>query len=81
MDNVRNITGDPVAGLDADELYDTQELVQQIRDMLTNKGEGNPEFSNLLRKFNIAIAGGRDNSVHAEINDLAFVPAFKEAGE
>ncbi len=81
MDNVRNITGDPVAGLDADELYDTQKLVQQIQDMLTNKGEGNPEFTNLPRKFNIAIAGGRDNSVHAEINDLAFVPAFKEAGE
>ncbi|MBE8966435.1 ferredoxin--nitrite reductase [Nostocales cyanobacterium LEGE 12452] len=81
MDNIRNITGDPVAGLDADELYDTRELVQQIQDMLTNKGEGNPEFSNLPRKFNIAIAGGRDNSVHAEINDLAFVPAFKEAGE
>ncbi|MEH2290572.1 ferredoxin--nitrite reductase [Nostoc sp.] len=78
MDNVRNITGDPVAGLDADELYDTRELVQQIQDMLTNKGKGNPEFSNLPRKFNIAIAGGRDNSVHAEINDLAFVPAFKE---
>ncbi|MDZ8225883.1 ferredoxin--nitrite reductase [Nostoc sp. ChiVER01] len=79
MDNIRNITGDPVAGLDADELYDTRELVQQIQDMLTNKGQGNPEFSNLPRKFNIAIAGGRDNSVHAEINDLAFVPAFKEA--
>jgi ferredoxin-nitrite reductase len=79
MDNVRNITGDPVAGLDADELYDTRKLVQQIQDMLTNKGEGNPEFTNLPRKFNIAIAGGRDNSVHAEINDLAFVPAFKEA--
>ncbi|MCC5616702.1 ferredoxin--nitrite reductase [Nostoc sp. CHAB 5836] len=78
MDNVRNITGDPVAGLDGDELYDTRELVQQIQDMLTNKGEGNPEFSNLPRKFNIAIAGGRDNSVHAEINDLAFVPAFQE---
>ncbi|MBD2293913.1 ferredoxin--nitrite reductase [Anabaena sphaerica FACHB-251] len=76
MDNVRNITGDPVAGLDADELYDTRELVQQIQDMLTNSGEGNPEFSNLPRKFNIAITGGRDNSVHAEINDLAFIPAF-----
>ncbi len=80
MDNVRNITGDPVAGLDADELYDTRELIQQIQDMLTNKGEGNPEFSNLPRKFNIAITGGRDNSVHAEINDLAFVPAFREDG-
>ncbi|NMG10145.1 ferredoxin--nitrite reductase, partial [Brasilonema sp. UFV-L1] len=80
MDNVRNITGDPVAGLDADELFDTRELVQQIQDMVTNRGEGNSEFSNLPRKFNIAITGGRDNSVHAEINDLAFVPAFQEDG-
>ncbi|MBW4627598.1 MAG: ferredoxin--nitrite reductase [Brasilonema octagenarum HA4186-MV1] len=78
MDNVRNITGDPVAGLDADELFDTRELVQQIQNMITSQGEGNPEFTNLPRKFNIAITGGRDNSVHAEINDLAFVPAFKE---
>jgi ferredoxin-nitrite reductase len=78
MDNVRNITGSPVAGLDADELYDTRELVQQVQDMITNHGKGNPEFTNLPRKFNIAIAGCRDNSVHAEINDIAFVPAFKE---
>ncbi|MGL5081717.1 MAG: ferredoxin--nitrite reductase [Microcoleaceae cyanobacterium] len=77
MDNVRNITGSPVAGLDADELYDTRELVTQVQDMITNNGEGNPEFTNLPRKFNIAIAGCRDNSIHAEINDIAFVPAFK----
>ena len=77
MDNVRNITGSPVAGIDADELFDTRELVQQVQDMITNGGEGNSEFTNLPRKFNIAIAGGRDNCVHAEINDLAFVPAYK----
>ncbi len=78
MDNVRNITASPVAGLDGDELIDVRELVQQVQDMITNKGEGNPEFTNLPRKFNIAIEGGRDNSVHAEINDIAFVPAFRE---
>ncbi|MBD1891718.1 ferredoxin--nitrite reductase [Coleofasciculus sp. FACHB-SPT9] len=78
MDNVRNITGSPVAGIDADELFDTRSLVQQVQDMITNHGEGNKAFSNLPRKFNIAIAGCRDNSVHAEINDLAFVPAYKE---
>ena len=81
MDNVRNITGDPVAGLDAEELFDTRNLVSQVQDMITNNGEGNPAFTNLPRKFNIAITGGRDNSVHAEINDLAFVPAYKSAGE
>ncbi|AFZ42786.1 assimilatory nitrite reductase (ferredoxin) precursor [Halothece sp. PCC 7418] len=78
MDNVRNITGSPVAGLDAEELIDTRELVKKVQDMITNSGEGNPEFTNLPRKFNIAIEGGRDNSVHAEINDIAFVPAYRD---
>ncbi|HEY9630791.1 MAG TPA: ferredoxin--nitrite reductase [Coleofasciculaceae cyanobacterium] len=78
MDNVRNITTSPIAGLDADELMDVRQLVHQVQDMITNHGEGNPEFTNLPRKFNIAIEGGRDNSIHAEINDIAFVPAFKD---
>lgn len=77
MDNVRNITGSPVAGIDADELIDTRGLIRKVQDMLTNNGDGNPTFTNLPRKFNIAIAGCRDNSVHAEINDVAFVPAYK----
>ncbi|MEC4985478.1 MAG: ferredoxin--nitrite reductase [Oscillatoria sp. PMC 1068.18] len=77
MDNVRNITGSPVAGISADELIDTRDLVQQVQDMITGNGQGNYEFTNLPRKFNIAIEGCRDNSVHAEINDIAFVPAYK----
>ena len=32
---------------------------------------------NLPRKFNIAIAGCKDNSVYTELNDLAFIPAYK----
>jgi ferredoxin-nitrite reductase len=78
MDNVRNITGSPVAGLDAEEIFDTQDLIAQVQNMITNGGKGNPEFTNLPRKFNIAIEGSRDNSVHAEINDIAFVPAFRD---
>jgi ferredoxin-nitrite reductase len=81
MDNIRNITGSPVAGIDANELYDTRELAIQVQNLLTNNGEGNPAFTNLPRKFNIAIAGCRDNSTHAEINDLAFVPAFKQESD
>lgn len=77
MDNVRNITGSPVAGIDAEELIDTRELCQKLQDRITNNGEGNYAFTNLPRKFNIAIEGGRDNSVHSEINDIAFVPAYK----
>jgi ferredoxin-nitrite reductase len=78
MDNVRNITGSPMAGIDRSELIDTRELVQKVQDMITNSGQGNYDFTNLPRKFNIAIEGGRDNSVHAEINDIAFVPAYRE---
>ena len=78
MDNVRNLTGSPVAGIDADELIDTRGLVRNLQDMITNNGEGNLRLSNLPRKFNIAVAGGRDNSVHAEINDLGYLPAYKD---
>ena len=78
MDNVRNLTGSPVAGIDPDELIDTREMNQKVQDMITNSGEGNYSFSNLPRKFNIAIEGARDNSIHAELNDLAFVPAYKD---
>lgn len=78
MDNVRNLTGSPVAGIDADELIDTREIVCQLQDAITNNGEGNFDLSNLPRKFNIAVAGCRDNSVHAEINDIAFIPAYKD---
>ncbi len=78
MDNVRNVTGSPMAGLDADEIIDTRPFAQKIQDHIINNGEGNPEYSNLPRKFNIAIEGSRDNSVHAEINDIAFIPANKD---
>lgn len=78
FDNVRNITGSPVAGIDPDEVIDTRELVQQLQDMIVNHGEGNPAFTNLPRKFNIAVEGSRDNSIHAELNDVAFVPAERD---
>lgn len=77
LDNVRNITGSPIAGIDPNELIDTRELVQKVQDLITNNGQGNYALSNLPRKFNIAIDGGRDNSIHAEINDLAFIPAYR----
>ena len=78
MDNARNLTGSPVAGIDPDELIDTRQMNQKVQDMITNNGEGNYTFTNLPRKFNIAIEGARDNSIHAELNDLAFIPAYKD---
>ncbi len=81
MDNVRNITGSPVAGISASELIDTQGLVVKVQDMITNNGDGNYDFTNLPRKFNIAIEGSREDSIHSEINDIAFIPAFKDGTE
>jgi ferredoxin-nitrite reductase len=40
---------------------------------------GNPEFSNLPRKFNITVTGCMDNCTHNESQDVALVPA-KKAG-
>ena len=81
MDNVRNITGSPVAGISASELIDTQGLVVKVQDMITNNGEGNYDFTNLPRKFNIAIEGSQEDSIHSEINDIAFLPAYKDGTE
>ncbi len=78
MDNIRNLTGSPVAGIDPHELFDTRELNYKLQNMITNHGQGSYEFSDLPRKLNIAIDGARDNSIHAEINDIAFIPAFKD---
>ena len=78
MDNVRNLTGSPVAGIDPEEYFDTRELNYKLQNLITNNGEGNYQLSNLPRKFNIAIDGAPDNSIHAELNDIAFIPAFKD---
>jgi len=78
MDNVRNLTGSPTAGIDPHELYDTREVNYKLQAMITNNGQGNYDLSNLPRKFNIAVEGAKDNSIHAEINDVAFIPAYKD---
>jgi len=82
MDNVRNIVGSPIAGIDPHELIDTRQLCTDINDMLTDNRKGNPEFTNLPRKFNICVSGSRDDFAHTHINDLGFVPiAHPETGE
>lgn len=72
MDNVRNITGNPLAGIDPYELIDTREICRQTDDMITGNRKGNAELANLPRKFNIAFNATRDDFVHTHINDLAF---------
>jgi sulfite reductase beta subunit-like hemoprotein len=64
-DCVRNILNCPVSGVDEQELYDTTPLVRQVNDFFV----GNRDFSNLPRKFKIAITGCSVRCVYPEIND------------
>jgi sulfite reductase (ferredoxin) len=65
-DVTRNVTGCPVAGVDADELVDASPLVQEATRLLN----GNPDFYNLPRKYKVAITGCRSWCVYPEINDV-----------
>ena len=69
-DNPRNITANPLAGLDPEECGDTRPLGRAIQERLL--GEGGPR--NLPRKFNVAVGGAPDSFLLH--NDLAFLPAF-----
>ncbi|MES5925847.1 nitrite/sulfite reductase [Bacillus cereus group sp. MG9] len=73
-DITRNITGNPLAGIDANELFDTTSIVKETYDYFQH----NEEFSNLPRKFKMSISSNIYNSANAEINCVAFTPATKE---
>jgi len=68
-DNPRNITGNPLAGIDPEELIDTRPLVESIQQRLLAADAPR----NLPRKFNIAVGGAPDSFLLH--NDLAFLPA------
>ena len=76
LDNVRNINGCALAGLTADELVNASPVVFELDRMLVGSA-GNPEFTNLPRKFNVTITGCMANCTHNESQDIALVPARK----
>jgi len=63
----RGFLGSPLAGIAVDEVLDASSAMKVIADRYI----GNPEFSNLPRKFKTAISGLQD--VAHEINDVSFV--------
>ncbi|BBH21792.1 ferredoxin--nitrite reductase [Paenibacillus baekrokdamisoli] len=69
----RAIVGNPLAGIDKYELFDTTEIVQQVSDFFVM----NRDFSNLPRKYKISISSNIYNNGFAEIQDLGFTPAVK----
>src|SRR5579864_5754337 len=75
-DVVRNVTGCPVAGLDADEVVDASPLVLRASKLLA----GNAEFYNLPRKFKISIAGCHSWCSYPEINDIGLTAITRTVG-
>lgn len=72
MDNVRNLTGNPIAGLDPHEVVDTRPILAEMQDMITDHGKGRADLTNLPRKINICISPTRDDFPHTHINDIGF---------
>jgi sulfite reductase (ferredoxin) len=65
-DVVRNVTGCPLAGVAADEIYDASALSLEVAHLLT----GNSDYYNLPRKFKVAITGCPVWCSYPEINDI-----------
>ena len=75
-DVVRNVTGCPVAGVDADEIVDASPLVLEASRLLA----GNADFYNLPRKFKISITGCRVWCPYPEINDIGLTAIQRTIG-
>jgi sulfite reductase (ferredoxin) len=75
-DVTRNITGCPLAGVDAEELCDASPLALQATEALV----GNADFYNLPRKFKVCITGCRVWCAYPEINDIGLTAIRRETG-
>jgi len=63
----RVVLGSPVAGISKDELIDPTWAIEEIKARFI----GNPDFSNLPRKYKTALSGMLTNDVVHEINDIS----------
>jgi len=76
-DTVRNITGCPVSGIAADELFDSTPVV----DGATDTYYGNPEWANLPRKHKYSISACADRCNAPEINCISLVGVLNDGRE
>jgi sulfite reductase (ferredoxin) len=76
-DITRNVTGCPLAGIDANELIDAEPLVESVHRHFLN----NHEFSNLPRKFKVTITGCSSYCTGHEINDIGLIALRLAGGE
>ena len=76
-DTVRNITGCPVQGIAADELFDASPIVTSAADLFY----GNADWANLPRKHKYSISACADRCNAPEINCVSLVGTIHEGRE
>src|SRR5919204_3820827 len=76
-DAVRNITGCPVSGVDAEELFDARPVVEEAAAFFY----GHPDYSDLPRKHKITISACAHRCNAPEINCIALVGALHDGRE
>jgi ferredoxin-nitrite reductase len=77
VDNVRNITATPTAGIDSFELIDTRPMAKGLHYYILN----NRDLYGLPRKFNVAFDGGGSISAAADTNDIGFLAVRIKEGK
>ena len=75
-DTVRNITGCPVQGIAADELFDATPIVDAAADLFY----GNPDWANLPRKHKYSISACADRCNAPEINCISLIGTVTDDG-
>ena len=75
-DVTRNVTGCPVAGVDAQEICDASPLALEVTRALA----GHDDFYNLPRKFKISITGCNIWCPYPEINDIGLTATRRGTG-
>ncbi|MFN4307063.1 FAD-dependent oxidoreductase, partial [Sulfurihydrogenibium azorense] len=74
MDNIRNITGDPLSGLVEDSIIDTIPIAKRITEIFLGK----KQYADLPRKLNLALLGSKVDAINCKYNDLCFYLAKNE---
>ena len=73
-DNVRNITGCPLAGLAREELFDVREFLAEMAEFFVS----HREYSDLPRKHKITVAACPDQCNAPEIHCIALLGALRD---
>jgi ferredoxin-nitrite reductase len=73
-DITRNITGNPLAGIDAEEYQDASNLINRYVKEISER----PDLGDLPRKFKVSISGSANNLAQPEINCIGIVGTTHE---